>query len=135
MCSRVRRLDAVSPSQFAFRLALAALLVAGLGGCGEDAPGQMPGGDAEHGRALIEQYHCGSCHTVPGVPNSQGTVAVTLASFGVRSYIAGQLPNRDDILVRWIVDPASVLPTATMPSMGVSPGDARDIAAYLRGLR
>lgn len=114
---------------------LAGSLLAALGACADGPQDPQRPGDAGHGRQLIAQYHCGACHTVPGVPNSRGAVAVTLASFGVRSYIAGQLPNRDDILVRWIIDPSSVLPTATMPSMGVSPADARDIAAYLRSLR
>jgi cytochrome c len=115
-------------------VALAAPLVCALGACGDQRP---PAGsaDAERGRHLLAQYQCGSCHTIPGVEAARGQLAVTLESFGRRSYIAGSVPNRDATLVRWIVDPASVVPGTLMPSMGVSAGDAHDIVAYLRGLR
>lgn len=117
---------------------LAALVAAaGLLGCdgsGVAAPDADP--DAvQRGARLLAQYHCGSCHTIPGVASARGRVAVTLASFGRRSYIAGHIPNSPDALVRWIVDPASVVPLTTMPSMGASAADARDMAAYLGSLR
>lgn len=129
------------PRQSAFRamplFALLLLPLAGLlAGCVPAAPAPRPAsaGDPERGRALMAQYQCGACHRVPGVEAARGTVAANLAGFGRRSYIAGQLPNRPAVLERWITDPQSVLASATMPSLGVSPGDARDIAAYLQGL-
>jgi cytochrome c2 len=91
--------------------------------------------DAERGRKLAQQYQCGTCHKIPGVNAANGTVAVTLESFGLRSYIAGRVPNTDENLARWLIDPAAVVPGTLMPNMGVTPGDARDIAAYLRRLR
>lgn len=94
-----------------------------------------PGGDAERGRRLLAQYQCGSCHTIPGVASAGGKLAPTLQSFGLRSYIAGRVPNRPELLVRWIVLPQSLVPGTRMPSMGVSPDEARDMAAYLRELR
>jgi cytochrome c1 len=106
-------------------LALAAVLA----GCARGA------GEAERGRLLVAQYQCGSCHTVPGVPGARGRLAVTLEDFGPRSYIAGRIPNGDEQLVRWIRDPAALVPGTAMPSMGVSSADARAIAAYLRSLR
>lgn len=117
--------------------ALVLLPLAGLlGGCVPSAPppGPRSDGDAERGRALMAQYQCGACHHVPGVEAARGTVAASLAGFGRRSYIAGQVPNRPAVLERWIANPQSVLASATMPSLGVSPRDARDIAAYLQGL-
>ena len=72
---------------------------------------------------------------IPGVNAANGTVAVTLESFGRRSYIAGHVPNTDENLVRWIVNPAAVVSATLMPSMGVTSGDARAIAAYLLQLR
>ncbi|HEY6086181.1 MAG TPA: c-type cytochrome [Burkholderiaceae bacterium] len=89
----------------------------------------------ERGRLLVEKYHCGSCHTVPGVPAARGTLAVPLAGFGRRSYIAGRVPNEPAHLARWIAEPAAIVPGTTMPDMGVSAVDARDIAAYLGQLR
>jgi cytochrome c2 len=37
--------------------------------------------------------------------------------------------------VRWIVDPAALVPGTKMPSMGVSPDDAHAMAAYLLSLK
>jgi len=93
------------------------------------------GGDALRGERLLAQYHCGSCHTIPGVASARGQVAVTLDSFGRRSYIAGRVPNTPQHVADWIVAPSSLVPQTTMPSMGVSAADAKDMAAYLGRLR
>lgn len=91
--------------------------------------------DARLGRHLLAQYQCGSCHVIPDVASARGTLGPSLQSFGRRSYIAGELPNRGDNLVRWIVEPRALVPNTTMPSMGVSVEDARHMAAFLHGLR
>lgn len=91
--------------------------------------------DSQRGRKLLSQYQCGSCHAIPGVPAARGRVGPSLQSFGLRSYIAGVQPNNAELLQRWIVQPHGLAPGTAMPSMGVSPGDARDIAAYLMELR
>ncbi len=111
--------------------ALALLLV----GCPGPPSDGAPRGDADHGRRLLARYHCGSCHTIPGVEAAHGQVAVTLESFGRRSYIAGRVPNDNENLIRWIADPQSVVPGTLMPNMGASPADARDMAAFLGTLR
>jgi cytochrome c1 len=87
------------------------------------------------GRLLIERYQCGTCHHVPGVNAAAGRVAVTLESFGVRSYIAGHVPNTQENLVLWIMDPHTLVPGTLMPDMGVTLTDAQQIAADLRQLR
>jgi cytochrome c len=92
-------------------------------------------GDPSRGERLLAQYHCGSCHTIPGVASARGRVAVTLESFGRRSYIAGRLPNTPQLLADWIVAPSALIPQTTMPAMGVSADDAKDMAAYLGKLR
>lgn len=86
-------------------------------------------------KALLAQYQCGSCHQIPGVPSSLAGAGPSLSGFGRRSYIAGEVPNSYDAAVRWIVAPASLVPDTTMPAMGVSPQDARDIASYLLALK
>lgn len=91
--------------------------------------------DVARGRELAQQYQCGTCHVIPGVNAAKGTVAVTLESFARRNYIAGHVPNGDENLVRWIVNPAAVVPGTLMPNMGVTPNDARMISAYLMHLR
>jgi cytochrome c len=85
----------------------------------------------ERGRALLAQYQCGSCHTIPGVASSRGQVAQTLQAWRLRSYIAGRLPNRPEVLAQWIAAPQSLVPGTAMPSMGVSAADAQAMAAYL----
>ena len=95
---------------------------------------RAPPAQRERGRLLLAQYQCGSCHTIPDVQAARGRTGPTLAAFGRRSYIAGQVPNSPDALVRWIVAPATVVPGTLMPAMGVSPDDARDMAAYLLAL-
>jgi len=101
---------------------------------GAHAAGPL-GGDAERGRLLMAQYQCGRCHAIPGVAGARGKLAVPLDAFGARSYIAGRIPNRPATLVRWIVDPPSLVPGTAMPNLGVSAVEAHDIAAYLGRLR
>ena len=98
-------------------------------GCGEYSVA------SSSGRLLIEHYQCGTCNQVPGVNGAAGRVAVTLESFGLRSYIAGDVPNTHENLVRWIMDPHAVVPGTLMPDMGVTLTDAQQIATYLRQLR
>lgn len=82
----------------------------------------------------MAQYQCGSCHAVPGVAAARGRLGPSLAGFGRRSYIAGHVPNGPEALARWIVEPAALAPDTTMPAMGASEADARDMAAYLLSL-
>lgn len=96
--------------------------------------GQSPG-NIMRGQSLLSQYQCGSCHAIPNIPVARGTAGPPLKQFGKRSYIAGHIPNNAEMLAQWIVDPRSLIPNTSMPSMGVSPEDARDIAAYLHTLQ
>lgn len=91
-------------------------------------------GNAEQGQRLLAQFQCGACHQIPGVPAARSHVGPSLANMRRQSYIAGQFPNQPGTLVRWIVDPPSMQPSTLMPAMGVSPDQARDMAAYLYGL-
>jgi mono/diheme cytochrome c family protein len=112
-------------SAFAFAAGLAGLL---------PARATTMSDTVARGRALLSQYQCGACHSIPGVPSSRGEFAQPLAGWRHRSYIAGRLPNRPDVLVRWITDPQALVPGTRMPSMGVSPQDAQAMAAYLFSL-
>ena len=91
-------------------------------------------GNAERGQRLLAQFQCGACHQIPDVPAARSYVGPSLANMGRQSYIAGQFPNQPETLVRWIVDPQAMQPGTLMPAMGVSPDQARDMAAYLYGL-
>jgi cytochrome c1 len=107
-----------------------AALLSLLAGCaGADS------GGGEHGRRLLAQYQCGSCHRIPEVPGARGTVGPPLDRWGSRSYIAGHLPNGADVLARWIAEPQALVPGTLMPDMGVSDEDARAMAAHLMTLK
>jgi putative membrane protein len=93
------------------------------------------GGDPRRGAAAIEFYGCGGCHSVPGVPNATGLVGPPLDAIADRSFLAGQLPNQPDNMMKWIRDPQQASPGSAMPDVNVSDRDARDIAAYLYTLR
>jgi cytochrome c1 len=45
------------------------------------------------------------------------------------------LPNTPENMVRWLREPQAVNPRSAMPDLGVSEGDARDIAAFLSTIR
>lgn len=120
-------------------LAAALLAAACTGACGlgeagpaADAP---PAAQVERGRVLLAQYQCGGCHAIPGVAGARGVAATSLAGFGRRSYVAGRLPNDAAHLAAWIAEPAAHVPHTTMPALGASAAEARDMAAYLLSLR
>jgi cytochrome c2 len=96
---------------------------------------RLTGGDPERGRAMIRKYGCQTCHTIPGVVGADGQVGPPLAGIARRSYIGGVLPNAPTNMIRWIQDPKAVDPLTAMPNVGVTPSDARHIAAYLYTLR
>lgn len=106
-----------------------------IAGCNEAAGREprydVPRGDADRGKLAIETYGCGSCHTIPGVSIARGTVGPPLDFWSKRTYIAGEVPNTPDYLIRWIEVPQAIEPGTAMPNLGVTEGGARDIAAYL----
>ena len=95
----------------------------------------ITGGDPSRGPDLLRKYGCQSCHTIPGVVGAVGLVGPPLAGIASRSYIAGVLPNAPDNMLRWIRDPKGVDAKTAMPNTGVTPSDARHIAAYLYTLK
>ncbi len=116
------------------RLLLLAAIVA-LGACQggkTDIHGRARmGGDPDRGERVIRDKGCGACHSIPGVRGAYGRVAPPLDYFSRRSFIAGMLPNNEENLVRWILDPRAVNPKTAMPALGLDVQDARDVAAYL----
>ena len=91
--------------------------------------------DPAAGRRLIVERGCGTCHRIPGVAGADAHVAAPLDRWAQRSFIAGSLPNSEANLVRWLADPQALEPGTAMPDLGLSPDEARDIAAYLFTLR
>jgi cytochrome c1 len=93
------------------------------------------GGNAVRGEQVLEAYGCGACHTIPGVRGARGLVGPPLLWWSRRSFIAGQVPNTPENLVRWIRNPQTVEPRTAMPALGLTEQQARDAAEYLYTLR
>jgi cytochrome c1 len=96
---------------------------------------QIANSDSDRGRVAIERFGCGSCHDIPGVRGANGMVGPPLTHWSQRRIIAGEMENTPDHLITWITMPQAVEPGTAMPNMGVSDGEARDIAAYLYSIK
>lgn len=95
----------------------------------------LTGGDPARGQILARTYGCQTCHTIPGVEGAEARVGPPLAGVATRSYIGGVMTNVPANMIAWIVDPKRVDSLTAMPNVGVTPADARHIAAYLYTLR
>jgi cytochrome c2 len=116
-------------------LGLALALPCGCHGDVEETAAAMTGGSPARGKEVIRRYGCAACHSIPGVAGARGQVGPPLDGIANRTYLAGQLTNTPENLIRWIRDPQSIAPGTAMPEMGVTEQDGKDIAAYLYTLR
>ncbi|HEX4739021.1 MAG TPA: c-type cytochrome [Allosphingosinicella sp.] len=91
----------------------------------------MTGGSVARGQIAFARYGCGGCHMLSGLPQAHGSVGPPLEGFAGRGIIAGKLENKPDNLEMWIENPQKVTPGTAMPNLGVTPDDARDLAAFL----
>lgn len=91
----------------------------------------LTGGDPTQAEAHVLRYGCAGCHTIPGIRGPSGRVGPPLNDVARRVYIGGMLTNTPEHMVAWIVDPRAVNPKTAMPVTGISPREARDVAAYL----
>lgn len=84
------------------------------------------------GRDAALRHGCGACHAMPGIGWPRGTAGPGLERFAGQALIAGRLPNRPDMLARFVRDAPSLVPGSAMPAMPMSDRDAADIAAWLQ---
>lgn len=91
-------------------------------------------GYSHRGRQLIEQRHCGSCHTIPGIPGADGVFGPPLSFMGRRTMIAGNFANTPENLEHWVMSPKSMKPATAMPDLGLTEQQSKDVAAYLESL-
>ena len=116
-------------------LSLLPLLGATIASCvacgGQSTHVVVDGGRAARAPGEITRYGCGSCHTIGGVSGANAEIGPNLGHFAQRRYIAGRLANTPANLIAWIRNPQAIDPGNVMPYLGVTPQDARDIAAYL----
>ena len=89
-------------------------------------------GDPAVGERLIQEKGCGGCHTLSGVPGATGVAGPNLTNIALRPTLAGEtLPNSPEVLQRWLLDPSALKPGTSMPKLGLTPQDARDLVAFL----
>ena len=129
----VNTLPGLSPRDYQAGVAVAATAAAPAASTASDAA--RGAADIERGKIALQQYACVTCHVIPGVVAANNPVGPSLAAIGSRKYLAGVLPNTPDNMVRWLRAPQQVAPNSAMPDLGVSPADARDMAAFLETLK
>ncbi len=93
------------------------------------------GGDPQRGKEAIERYGCPACHNIPGVAGPKGMVGPPLDHIASRSFINGKFANNPQMMTKWLQNPPAFDPQTAMPNLGVTPGDSRDITAYLYTLK
>lgn len=93
----------------------------------------VEGGDVARGRAIVAsgEYGCAACHTIPDIRAPRGVVGPPLHGVAHRGLIAGRLPNTPAVLVAFLQNPPALAPETGMPNVGLSPEEARHVAAYL----
>ena len=118
--------------------ALTILGAIGVAACASRGPPDgrapsVPDGNVTRGGTLIASGAggCTACHAIPDMPGPGGVVGPPLAGIAERAFIAGQLPNKPDVLVAFLQDPPALVPATGMPDVRLSLDEARDIAAYL----
>lgn len=124
----------ISISKFALLAALSGVILGAtscVGGKEARAYAVYSGGDPQRGAQVINMKKCGSCHVIPGINGAAGLVGPPLASFARRTYIAGEVANTPDNLVRWVMNPQAIEPHTAMPNLGLTQRQAHDVAAYL----
>jgi cytochrome c len=109
------------------------VLAVALAACKQEQ--RATGGDPNRGKEAIERYGCNACHNIPGVPGPKGMVGPPLDHMASRALIAGKLPNNPQTMIDWLQDPPKYDPQASMPNLGITPAESRDIAAYLYTLK
>lgn len=86
---------------------------------------------AERGKAAIERVGCASCHTIAGVAWPQGKTGPALDGLERRGLIAGELPNRPEVLAAFVQNAPALVPDTAMPAMPLTDREALEVAAYL----
>jgi mono/diheme cytochrome c family protein len=102
---------------------------------GATAGPAVPAAEANvaHGKQLLSERGCVSCHRVSGAglsspPSNQPAVRTLGLAPDLRFARERSEPST---IVRWLLDPQRLKHDAAMPNLGLSPDDARDLAAFL----
>ena len=98
---------------------------------GERQPPQAPSTpDAIAGEHLYRALSCDRCHGASTAVGPDLTHVATRATLA-----AGRLANTPENLDRWLTNPQALKPGALMPDFRLTPGQVRDLVAYLETRR
>jgi cytochrome c oxidase subunit 2 len=102
----------------------------------ERQPSRIPSTQQQRkGQEVFMRSPCPLCHTVAGT-DASGKTAPDLTHFASRrSIAAATLPNRRELLAKWILDPQHFKPGAQMPPTRLNAGELELLLAYLESLR
>lgn len=86
-----------------------------------------------HGKQLLSERACVGCHQISGAglaspPQNQPPQRTLGLAPDLRF---ARERSEPDAIARWLLDPSKVKHDAAMPKLGLSPDDARDLAAFL----
>lgn len=114
---------------------ISVVLIAGCGLMSRDDPRvDATGGNIERGKELARTNGCIVCHSVPDEGWVQDGYGPDLEGFANNRHIAGQAVNEPDTLIAFLMSPQSVVPGTSMPTVGLTEDEARDIATWLYSL-
>jgi cytochrome c oxidase subunit II len=99
-------------------------------------PARAPTTDEEQrGQTVFVHQKCGACHTIHGT-EAFAAIGPDLTHVASRRILAmGAVPNDDESLRRWIVNPHDAKPGVIMPAAEMPDEDVRALTRYLRSLR
>lgn len=90
-------------------------------------------GLAKQGWDTFNQKGCVACHTIDGTAEAKGKVGPNLTGVATRTMIAaGELPNTDENLRKWLANPQAIKPATKMPNLGLSEDEIKSLIAFLR---
>jgi LysM repeat protein len=87
--------------------------------------------EPEQGLEAFQEYGCDTCHTVT---ERDSTTAISLVDLSEKETLSVGVPATPANVIRYIQNPQSVHPQATMPNLGVPQDKALEIAIYLYSL-
>ena len=108
-------------------------------GARPESASALPDGSPQRGRELMDQKGCAGCHAFGGVPDFTALEPAPSGSEAARA--AALAPDlrftrerfRKDQLLAWLLDPKAIKADTRMPSFGLAPDEASDIASYILG--
>ena len=93
-----------------------------------------PIGNAGAAKTHIEKYACQACHVIPGLGDG-GSLGPDLTGFASRPRLNGRVPKNPQAVAAYLQNPIAIDAQTSMPAVGMTESEAKDIAAFLETLK